>query len=95
MHSSGKLLAAYSNSTGPIHQIYSVDISTSAFGTPVQAYSNISVIQGVSRMAEMADGSILIANAGPTFNTIKQFTLDASSGLLTRTKTLLPTTQPD
>lgn len=87
MHSSGHLLIAYGNNTGPIHQVYSTLVNSNSFGTAVQAYSDLSVLQGISAMAEMPDGSVLIASAAATFNTIERFTFNPTNGTLTRVGT--------
>jgi hypothetical protein len=82
--SSGKLFVAYGSSTGPVHDIYSYDITATAISNPVLAYSNISILQGISAMAQGPDGSIYIASANTGFNTIEKFTYDSGSGLLVR-----------
>lgn len=83
----GNLLVAYSNNTGPVNEIWSYPITANAFGTPVKAYSDASIIQSVSRMALMPDGSILAANANSSFNTVEKFTYDGTTQKLTRVGT--------
>lgn len=84
MHSSGLLLVAYANNTGPIHEIYSVPVNATSFGAPTLAFSDISILQGITKIVEMMDGSILVAASHSGFNTIERFRLDSSTGLLTR-----------
>ncbi|MFL5814832.1 MAG: hypothetical protein ACJ763_14755 [Bdellovibrionia bacterium] len=73
MHSSGRLLVAYGNSTGPVNEIYSYPVTSTSIGAGVSACNNISVLQGISYMAEMPDATILVASMASTFNTIEQF----------------------
>jgi hypothetical protein len=87
-HSSGKLLAGFGNNTGPIHQIYSYSVTSTTITSPVQAFNDTSILQGISEMAEMPDGTVLISAAASTFNTIERFTLNPSTGLLARVGTL-------
>lgn len=84
MHSSGHLLIGYGNNTGAIHQIYSVPVNSNTFGTPVKAFEDISVLQGISNIAELPDGDILVASAAAAFNTIERFSFDPQTGTLTR-----------
>ncbi len=93
MHSSGVLFVAYSNATGPVHQIYAFNptftSTTASIGAwpATPAYNDLSTVLGVSRMMEMPDGSILVASAASTMNTIERFTYSSSTGLLTRVGT--------
>lgn len=87
MHSSGHLLVGYGNNTGPIHQIYSVQVNAASFGTPVKAFDDVGVLQGISRMAELPSGEVIVASASSAFNTIDRFTFDPATGLLTRVGT--------
>lgn len=84
MHTSGNLLVGYGNNTGPIHQIYSIPLTANTFGTPVKAFDDITVSQGISAMAELPDGTVLVASAHANFNTIDRMTLNPTTGALTR-----------
>lgn len=90
MHSSGVLFVGYGNNTGLIHQIYAFNptftSTTADFGSNASsaAFNDLSVLQGISRMIEMPDGSILVSAAGPTMNTIERFTYNSTTGALTR-----------
>ncbi len=86
MHSSGQLLIGYGNNTGPVHEIHSVAVNSAAFGTPVKAFGDLAVLQGISKMAELANGDVLVVAAAAAFNTIEHFSFDPSTGLLTRVK---------
>lgn len=81
-HSSGKLFVNYSNNTGPIHAIYSYDVSTTAITNAFQAYSDTSVASGITSMVEMSDGRILVANGSPTLNTVEMLQYDSGSNTL-------------
>lgn len=87
MHSSGLLLVGYGNNTGPIHQVYSYTVSGNTFGTGVQAFNDISVLQGITRMIELPDQSVLITASANGISTIEKFTLDTATGLLSRVGT--------
>jgi hypothetical protein len=82
----GLLFVAYSNTTGPIYQIYAYSFNgnslTLVSANPV--YNNLNVVQGPSAMAMMSDGSILIANGISTFNTVEKFTWDPVNLVLDR-----------
>lgn len=90
MHSSGVLFVSFSSSTGNTHQIYAFTptftATTATFpawpATP--ALNDLAYAKGISKMAEMPDGSILVASADPTMNVIERFTYDSSTGLLSR-----------
>lgn len=84
LHSSGKLLASFSNNTGSINDIYSYTVGAASFSNATLAFNDISVLQGVSEMIELPDGTILIASANPTFNTVERFSVDSVTGVLTR-----------
>lgn len=86
-HSGGKLLVGYGSSTGPVNDIYSYDVTSSAISNPIQAYNNSSVLQGISVISEGSDGSVYVGSSANTFNTIEKFTLDSTTGLLTRVGT--------
>lgn len=86
-HSSGFLLAGFGNNTGPIHQIYSYTVDASTITSPVLAFNNTSLLQGISELAEMPDGTVLAASAASAFNTIERFTFDPGTGSLARVGT--------
>lgn len=96
-HTSGKLIVGYGHNVAgaPIHEVYSYDVSDSAgFSNAVTAWSNLSVIQGASAIAEQVDDhSVLISSAAAGFNTIEKFTFDSTTGVLTRVGTT-PLIQP-
>jgi hypothetical protein len=73
-HSSGKLFIAYGNTTGPVHAIYSYTVTSNSISNETLVWSNVNVTQGISAMSEMSDGTILVASAASTFNTIEKFT---------------------
>jgi len=83
-HSGGKLFVAYASSTGPVHDIYSYDVDATTITNGALAYSNVSLVQGVSAMTEGTDGSIFVASAATGFNSVENFTVDSSTGVLTR-----------
>lgn len=83
---SGVMLVGYGNNTGNIHQVYSYTASATALSGATVAFNNTSVLQGISVIAEDADGAIYIASASSGSNTIEKFTL--SGGALTRVGTL-------
>lgn len=87
MHSSGHLLIGYGNNTGPVHEVYSVQVNSATFGTPVKAFADLAVLQGVSKMAELENGDVLIVSAAAAFNTIERFSFSPSTGTLTRVGT--------
>jgi len=84
VHSSGKLFVAYGNNTGQVHDIYSYDLTASTISNAVLVARDATVIQGVSSMAEMPDGSILLANAASAYNTVEQFDYSLAQNTLTR-----------
>ncbi|NJM10110.1 MAG: hypothetical protein HC883_04300 [Bdellovibrionaceae bacterium] len=79
-----QMLVAYGNNTGPVHQIYSYTVSATTIGSPVLAFNNTSVLQGISYMAMDSEGYIYVASAASTFNTIEKMSFDSVTGLLTR-----------
>ena len=83
-HSSGKLLVGYGSSTGPVHDIYSYDITNASISNAIQAYNNSAVLQGVSVLAEGPDGAVYVGASSSSFNTIEKFTFDSTTGTLTR-----------
>lgn len=83
---SGQLIVGFSSTTGPIHQIMAFTItSTTISGGGITIFNDSSVVNGISAIAEMADGAILVGNATSTYNTIEKFTY--SGGTLTRVGT--------
>lgn len=78
-HSSGKLFASFGHNTGPVHEVYQYNVTASSIGGAVSVFNNTSVLQGASAMAEMPDGSILIANAATSFGNIERYTYDGTS----------------
>lgn len=90
MHSSGVLFVAYGNNTGAVHQIYAFNptftATTASFGSnpSAPAFNDLGILQGISTMVEMPDGTILVAAAGPTMNTVERLQYDATTGLLSR-----------
>jgi hypothetical protein len=82
--STGRLLVAYSNTTGPVNEIYTYPISATTISAGTSAFNNVSVLSGVTAMAEMPDGKLLVASATSTFNTIEQFTYDTTTNTLAR-----------
>jgi len=87
LHSSGKLLVAYSNGTAGVNDIYSYDLSDTALSNPILAARDPGVLSGMSAMAEMSDGSVLVSMMNQNFNTIEKFTFNSSTGVLTRVGT--------
>lgn len=83
-HSSGKMLVAYANTTGPIHQIYQYDVTATTMTNPVVAYNDRFVVQGPVSMAELADKTVLVASGASTFNTVEHFSYDTTTGAMTR-----------
>lgn len=81
----GKMLVAYANNTGPIHQIYVYNVTASTINGAAVAFNNTSVVQGPSAMAQDEDGNVYIASGVSTFNTIEKFTFDGTA--LTRVGT--------
>lgn len=85
MHSvSGKLLVAFGNNTGGIHAIYPYSVTSTTITAGSLAYSDPSVLAGISSMVEFPDGTIAVSSALSTMNTIERFSVDSSTGALTR-----------
>ncbi len=82
--STGRLLVSYSNTTGPVNEVYTYPITSTTISTGTSAYNNASVLSGVTAFAEMPDGKILVATGASTFNTIEQFTYDTAAHTLAR-----------
>jgi hypothetical protein len=53
--STGRLLVSYSNTTGPVNEIYTYPITATAISAGASAFNNPSVLAGVTAMAEMPD----------------------------------------
>ncbi len=75
----GKLLAGFGNNTGAIHQIYSYDVTATTLANPLQLYNNPSVVQGVSELAELSDGTVLVGSSASAFNNISRFSYNGST----------------
>lgn len=84
---SGKYFVAYSNTTGPIYQIYSYSPTAAAIGAGTLVYNDPSVSQGVTAMVELPDSRILVANGAPSMNTIEEFQYNSSVPSLDRVGT--------
>ncbi len=82
--SSGRLLVSYSNTTGPVNEVYTYPITSTAISAGTSAYNNPSVLSGVTAFAELPDGKILVATGASTFNTVEQFTYDTAAHTLAR-----------
>jgi hypothetical protein len=80
--STGRLLVAYSNTTGPVNEVYTYPISATAISAGTSAFNNASVLAGVTAFAEQSDGKILVASGSSTYNTIDQFTYDTAANTL-------------
>jgi hypothetical protein len=86
-HSSGKVIAAYASTTMASNLVYAYDIneSTGAFSGATASYTDASLVNGPSAMAENPmNGDIFIANGNSTYNNIERFTFDRTTKLLTR-----------
>lgn len=87
VHSSGKLLVSYGSTTAGSNYVYSYTVNTTAntiTGATV-AYSNSSIVNGPSAMAEDTEtGDVFVASALNTANTVDHFTFDSTAGTLTR-----------
>ena len=88
-----RLLVAYSNNTGPVHEIYSYPVTATSIAAGTSAYTNIGILQGASAMAMMDDGSVLVAMSAPAFNLVERFTYDTVTNTLSRAagSTFIPT----
>ena len=91
LHSSGKILVAYGSTTNASNFIYAYDYtdSTGVLSNATAAYTDSSIINGPSAMAEdTSTGNIYVSSATSTFNTIEKFTFNPTTKLLTRVGTL-------
>jgi hypothetical protein len=84
LHSSGKLLVAYSSSTGPVSEVYSYPITATDIGAGTSAFNNPGVLYGVTAMAELPNGHVLISSAASGFNSVDEFSYDPTTQALTR-----------
>lgn len=81
-HPSGKWLVSYGSTTAASNLIYSYDINetTNVFSNASSAFFDTSVVNGPSAIAVNPDtGTVFVANALSTFNTIEAFTLNGST----------------
>jgi hypothetical protein len=79
------LFVGYGSTTAASNAVYSytVNPTTGAITNPVAAFTDFTVVNGISAMAEdPSTGNVYVANATNTANTIEQFT--SSNGVLTR-----------
>jgi hypothetical protein len=76
------ILVSYENATGPVHEIDSYPVTATSIGAATVAYSNASVLQGVTTMTSMPDGTILVAAMASTFNAIYHFSYNTSTQAL-------------
>jgi hypothetical protein len=84
---SGYLLVGYSNNTGPVNQIYSYVVTSNSIGAATLAYSNSSVLQGISVMTQDSAGNVYVGANSSSFNTVEKFTFNATTQTLTRVGT--------
>jgi hypothetical protein len=87
LHSSGKLFVGFSSTTGPVNDIFQYDVTSSTITNAALIGRDAANIQGITALAELPDGTILIANGASTFNTIEAYTYDATTPTLTRVGT--------
>ena len=94
LHTSGILLVAYSNGSVPMSEIHAHSITQSEIGPGVLVFSNPGIALGVSAMAELPNGNVIIASAASGYNSIEEFTFDAAAITLSRAGNfpLLPST---
>jgi hypothetical protein len=84
---SGNLLVGYSNNTGPVNQIYSYVVTSNSIGASTLAYSNSSVLQGISVISQDSAGNVYVGAGSSSFNTVEKFTFNATTQTLTRVGT--------
>jgi hypothetical protein len=86
MHSDGTtLIVGYGSTTAASNYIYTYTLnnSTGAISSPVAAFTDFTIVNGISAMAEDSTTNIVyVANATSTSNTVEAFTL--SGGTMTR-----------
>jgi hypothetical protein len=68
-------------------------VSATTIGAGTSAYTNIGIMQGVSAMAMMTDGTVLVAMAAPAFNLVERFEYNTTTNTLSRAagSTFIPT----
>ena len=91
MHPSGNLLVAYGSTTLTSNFIYSysIDPTANTIGTAKAAFTDSSIVNGISAMTQNpVDLSILVANGGSTYNNVEKFTYDPTANTLTRVGTV-------
>jgi hypothetical protein len=79
------VFVGYGSTTAASNAIYSytVNPTTGAITNPVAAFTDFTVVNGISAMTEdSTTGNLYVANATNTANTVEQFT--SSNGVLTR-----------
>lgn len=89
-HSSGKVLVSYGSSTLSSNSIYSydVDVNTNAISNATGAYTDSSIVNGPTSMAEdRSTGDVYVANGNANYNNIEKFTFNSATGLLTKVGT--------
>jgi hypothetical protein len=84
---SARVFVGFGNTTGPVHEIYSYPATATTISAGTSAFNDLSVLAGISAMALLPDGSIGVASALSTMNTIEKFTVNSSTGVLTRSGT--------
>ncbi|MEN9722972.1 MAG: hypothetical protein RJB38_958 [Pseudomonadota bacterium] len=87
MHSNGRLLVAYSTGAATAAEIYSYPITSTSIGSGTLAYTNLSVLKGVTSMIELPDSTIAVASAAVGYNAVDQFSYDVSTDILSRVGT--------
>lgn len=86
-HSSGDVLASFGSTTSASNVImaYNFNGTTNAFSNATTALSDFGIVNGPSAMVESpVDGSVYVASALSTFNTIERFSYDHATRTLTR-----------
>jgi hypothetical protein len=87
VHSTGRLVVAYGSTTAASNGLYTytVDPVANTIGTGVAAFTDFSIINGPSAIAEDTNSKIIyVANGNSAFNTVESFSLNTSSGVMTR-----------
>lgn len=86
-HSTGAILAAYGSTTSASNVVTSFKVNevTNAITSVTTAYSDASIVNGPSAMAEDSmTGEVYIANGNSNFNNIEKMTFNPVSLVLTR-----------
>lgn len=88
-----RLLVAYGNNTGFVHEIYTYPVSSTTISAGTSAYMNTTNLQGASAMAMLPDGTVLVAMAASTLNSVQRFTYDTTLNTLSLASgsTFIPT----